>query len=412
MKKYLKFLYLFAILLFFINTNVSADLEFNINWETKKINLDLNNILINSEDVTREEIFNYIWNFFDKEIPPTYKYINLNFKDIQEDSNLYKSLQKLVYLNIIENPPSYIKKDKKLSYYNFLKLLEKAFSIKLINKSYIEEFKNKNTNKKDLEKIKNLINKQLFDLEKNNNWIDLNQKKAIFDDVYNTILKNHFDKDELNEIKIIDSAIEWITKWTDDKHTVYFPAIESKNFYDTLNWEYEWIWAYVDMEKPWIVKIVSPINGTPSMKAWLKWWDIIIKVDQKEIKKENSLVEVISWIKWPAWTKVILTIKRWTLIINIEVIREKIIIKDVEFKLIDNNTFYIEIKSFWENVWNNFKLALEELKTKTNVNKVIIDLRNNGGGYLWEVTNMLSYFVKKWDPTTVVKYINYNNSFY
>ena len=158
------------------------------------------------------------------------------------------------------------------------------------------------------------------------------------------------------------------------------------------------------METPGSVRILSPIPDSPAEKAWLKWWDLIIKVDGKEIKKENSLPEVITWIKWPAWSKVTLTVERWENIFHIDVIREKIIIINLESKLLTKDTYYIQIKSFWDNVSQNFKHALEWVKEYKRVNKIIIDLRNNGGWYLWEVADMLSYFIKKWEPTAVVKY--------
>jgi len=60
----------------------------------------------------------------------------------------------------------------------------------------------------------------------------------------------------------------------------------------------------------------------------------------------------------------------------------------------------------------NFKEALKELKTKPKVSKVIIDLRNNGWWYLWEVTNILSYFIKKDQATAEVKYPNHSKVFY
>ncbi len=85
-------------------------------------------------------------------------------------------------------------------------------------------------------------------------------------------------------------------------------------------------------------------------------------------------------------------------------IRWKIIIKDVEYKLLKNNTFYIGIKSFWNNVTENFKKSLELLKNNWRIKKVIIDLRNNWWWYLWEVVNILWYFIPAWEPVAVVKY--------
>ena len=238
-----------------------------------------------------------------------------------------------------------------------------------------------------------------------NSWDkNINQKKKIFLDVYKTILESHYDNENIKEEDIIYSAIQWLADWTWDKYTTYFPPSDNKDFIESLNWNYEWIWAYVDMEKPWEVIIVSPIVWWPAEKAWIMWWDIVIWVNWVKIKKDNSLKEVISWIKWPSWTDVELEVKRWEKIINIKVTRAKIIINDIEYKLMTKDAFYLQIKSFWPNVSEEFKKSLENLKGRKSVKKIIIDLRNNPWWYLEQVIDMLSYFVSEWEPTAVVKY--------
>ena len=146
------------------------------------------------------------------------------------------------------------------------------------------------------------------------------------------------------------------------------------------------------------------------------WWDIVIWVDWVKVKKNNSLKEVISRIKWPSWTQVELEIKRWWDVFKIKIIRAEIVLNDIEYKLIKKDTFYIQIKNFWSNVSSDFKKSLEYLKNKKSVKKIIIDLRNNSWGYLDQVTDMLSYFVEKWKPIAVVKYKsgskNYNSKAY
>jgi carboxyl-terminal processing protease len=360
--------------------------------------------------LTREEVFTFFWDSFNGKIPKTYEYIDLKFQWVNKETPLYEALQKLVYLDKIENTNTNIQKNQPLSQYAFYMLAQKIYDLKL-DYLDINFLKQEQTDTNDLEKIKRIISQKSITIKWTTNKKSIEQKKAIFQDVYATLLQEHYNKNNINEEKVLESAIEWVAKWMNDKYTVYFPPTESQGFYDTLSWEYEWIGSYVDMEKPWIVRIVSPITWSPSQEAWLKWGDIIIKVDEKEVTKENSLQEVVSWIKWPAETQVLLTIKRWQETLEIKVTRAKITIKDVEYKLLDYSTFYIEIKSFWDHVSQQFKEALEELKKNKWVKKVIIDLRNNGGGYLWEVSDMLWYFVEKWEPTAVVKYIENERKF-
>lgn len=357
-----------------------------------------------NREVSREEIFNYFADSISSSIPESYKYINLNIKWVSIDSRLYISLQKLVYLNLITNTDSLFNKDKKLSAYLFYKLAEKVYDVELVNKLNIEDIKSRNTTFNDFNILESLLlnSKNTFSLSDSNSVI--NSKKQIFSNVYNTLLTWHYDKDKITELELLNSAIEWLASWTKDKYTVYFPPAENKDFNESLTWEYEWIWAYVDMETPWEVIIVSPIVWSPAEKSWLKGWDVITAVDNKEIQKDNSLQEVVSWIKWEAWTKVVLTIRRENKTFDVEVTRWNIVIKDVEYKVIDWNTFYIKLKFFGPNIYSDFKKALEELSNNNKIKKVIIDLRSNPGWYLDQVTNMLSFFVPEWKATAVVKY--------
>ena len=402
MKKILLLLLCSFFILFSSNQSASA-VKITINWSESNIQT--------SKEVTREEIFNYLATFIWDTIPSSYKYINLEFQNIDSDSELYDSLQKLVYLDLIKNTDSDIHVKKKLNLYWFLRISEKVLWFNLINSKEVEDLKSKNTTKDDFNKLELRINKDFTDFKNQSKVASIKQKKAIFLDVYNTLLDEHYNKGDFKEVEIINSAIEWITNGLNDKHTVYFPPTESKAFSESLEWEYEWIWSYVDMETPGNIRIISPITGSPSQKAWLKWGDLIIKVDGKEIKVENSLWEVVTWIKWPAGSKVTLTIKRWEKIFDIDVIRGKIVIINVESKLLTKDTYYIQIKSFWDNVSENFKKALEWLKERKRVKKVIIDLRNNGWWYLWEVADMLSYFVEEWKPTAVVKYTKWEQEY-
>jgi len=394
-----------SIIILSISNNIFAIEELSEN----NVTLDKKIVIQNKQvDLTQEQAFNYFWDYFSQNIKESYKYINVNFRWIKKDSDLYKSFQKLIYLNILENKDFFIAKNKTLTSYEFYKLAEKLLWIKLIEDKEIVNLKSEKANNDDFKKLE----KKLEDLRYKipDTWFSdskiIESKKDIFSDVYKILQKDHYNKNNLNEEKLLDWVIQWLANSSEDKFTTYFPPADNKNFNEALTGEYEWIWAYVEMIKAWEVAIVSPISGTPSEKAWLQWWDIIIKVDNKEITKDTSLQMAVSWIKWKAWTTVALTIKRWANILNIDVIRWNIVIKDLEYKKLDNSTFYIDIRFFWPNVATDFKNSLESLKSEENINKIIIDLRNNPGWYLDQVTDMLSCIVPTWEPTAIVKYSN------
>jgi carboxyl-terminal processing protease len=317
----------------------------------------------------------------------------------------------LVYYNLIDNKEARIYPRKNLAAFWLYTLSEKVLWIELLKYKNETDLKTRYGSMNDLIFITSRFNKEVKILKTNWDSKSINEKKEVFQDVYKVLTTQHYKKDNYTEVELLDKAIEWLTLWTSDKHTTYFPPTEKEDFQDTLNWEFEWIWAYVEMEKPGKFMIISPITDSPAYKAGLKWWDQVTKVDWIEILPENWAKEVISWIKWKKWTPVLLTINRKWKELEIEVIRDKIIIKDITTELVNTNTFLITIKAFWPNVSENFRIALEELSEKKHVRKIIIDLRNNWGGYLDQVADMLSYVVPEWEKTAVIKYLKWNQDY-
>ncbi len=365
-------------------------------------------------------VFKYIWDVLLKDIPESYKYIKLDYLDLKEGLESYKNVQKLVYANVLPNKKVKINFSSKVNSYYFFKIVSYITWFDFITEKNISILKSRNVKYSDLLMINEVL---LQDEQMTENQIkeqeyystlfqtpEEKKKFQIYMDVYNTLLKDYYNSYSVDKNKLIYSSIEWLAEWSDDKFTTFFPPTEAKDFEESLSWEFEWIWAYVDMEKPWELRIISPLSGSPAEKAWLKWWDIITKIDWFEITKTMTVNEAVAKIKWPTWTKVKLNILRDWQEIELEIIRAKIIIKDVEYKNLNNNFFYIQMRMFWDNVFKEFNNSLDELK-KSWLKKIIIDLRNNPWWYLDQVAEILSLFVKKWESTAVVKYKDSNEKY-
>ena len=110
----------------FISINHSHSAEISI--QTKSINPDT--------QVNFWEILNFFWSYLDGVVPESYQYIQLHFKWVKKDSETYKSLQKLVYLNRIENKNIFINQGRNINQYTFFKLAEKIFEL---NINYLDE---------------------------------------------------------------------------------------------------------------------------------------------------------------------------------------------------------------------------------------------------------------------------------
>ena len=396
MKKFLK-IFLALILIFSFNTSFAQ----NYSTITDKItkNDEIKNINL-------ENVFEFFADFFRETTPESYKYIKLNFSWVEKWSELEKNLQILVYNNKLPNSFANFSNltKERIKAKNFLELSKKILGT-WYAETVIENLWDKYVDYYDLEIVEQnfIILKNQKEIEKSidqNSWT-----MDTFNQVYDILLNDFYWKDKLDKKHLIYSAIEWLTKAAGDKHTVYFPPTESKSFKDWLAWDFEWIWTYVEMPEPGVFKITSPIIGWPADKAWIKGWDIVLAVNWQKITKENSQSEIVSWIKWQAWTEVNLTIKRWENIFDIKVKREKVHIKSIETK-IDWNNFIINFSWFNEWVSNEFYQAIDELNWKSWIKKIIIDLRNNWGGYLNEVVSILDWIVPKGEATAQVDYIN------
>jgi len=244
----------------------------------------------------------------------------------------------------------------------------------------------KNTNQGN---IMNILGESELDLTK-------------FWEVYNLIKFHNYDSEWIKKDELIDSAIKWLVDWLWDKHSQFMTTKETKKFNDVLSWDFEWIWAVVEKNPMWVT-IERIIKGSPAKKYWLKAKDIIIKANNT-ILEWMDLFDAVDKIKWPAGTKVILDIIRWweANILTIEVIRDKIKIPSIDSKILEGTDIvYIAINMFWEDTSREFKKALDK---NMDAEWLIIDLRDNWGGYLQSAVSILSNLVEDDKILVVTKY--------
>lgn len=205
-----------------------------------------------------------------------------------------------------------------------------------------------------------------------------------------------------------------------DPHTNYFGPVESENFNDDMNLSLEGIGAVLSQEDEYTV-IQSILPGSPAEKTKkLKPKDKIIGVRQKGGANEDiigwRLTEVVKKIKGKKGTSVTLEIERdegaSAKTFNVEIVRDKIRLQDKEAKSKVYTAFdgkkigVITISSFYTDLHLNVKREINKLKEQ-NVQAIIVDLRNNGGGLLPEAVYTTGLFIKK-GPVVQVRDVNAN----
>ena len=217
-------------------------------------------------------------------------------------------------------------------------------------------------------------------------------KKVV--DTYYAIVDNYYG--ELDRDKLIDGAVEGMISSVGDTFTSYSDTDSTSSFDETINGSYEGIGCTVATLEDGTISVIDMFEDSPSYKAGLKVGDIILKVDGESYEGKNSN-DISNYIKNSGKSKIVLTVKRNNEEKDISINLSKVEIPHVSGKVIeqDNKKIgYIKISLFASNSYKQFKNKLDELE-KSNIDDLIIDVRDNSGGYLSSVTDICNLFLDK-----------------
>lgn len=215
-----------------------------------------------------------------------------------------------------------------------------------------------------------------------------------FIDTYNDITKNYYDR--IDKSALINNAINGMLAELDDPYSMYMDEDTTNDFTTRLNGNYTGIGAEISQLENGSLIIYSTFENSPARKSGLKSGDIIKKIDGVSIEGKTSS-EVASTIINSKNEKVKITILRDNEEREVELAKDNITIDSVTHKIIENNNQkvgYILVNLFAANTYEQFKASIMDLKNQ-KVDKIIIDVRNNSGGYLDTVTDMMKLFLKK-----------------
>ncbi|NMM65058.1 PDZ domain-containing protein [Clostridium sp. P21] len=185
-------------------------------------------------------------------------------------------------------------------------------------------------------------------------------------------------------------TIEEMIKGLNDPYSAYFSKQEQQSFVNTIDNKMYGIGIYLGIV-PEGVKVKGVIETSPAAEVGIKQGDIIISADGKSLAGVAS-DEASSYIKGEEGTSVNLVIKRENSEMTFNVTRRSISIPTVEGKMLNDNAAYIQVSSFGTDTSDLFTKKLQELKSK-NPEFYIIDLRNNGGGYMSTALDMAGNFI-------------------
>jgi carboxyl-terminal processing protease len=224
---------------------------------------------------------------------------------------------------------------------------------------------------------------------------------SLFWSVWDLLKNKYVDSGKLDANKLYYGAIKGMMQATGDPYTTFFSPEENKKFGEDISGNFTGIGAELGI-KNGILTIVAPLEGTPAQKAGLRSGDKIVKINGKNAG-EMTIEEAVDNIRGQKGTEVTLTIFRDgdqdTQEIKIK--RDVINVKSVTFETKDGNIADIKITRFGDDTTKEFSLAINRAITQKSKG-LIIDLRNNPGGYLEAAIDMASKLLPK-DNVVVIE---------
>jgi carboxyl-terminal processing protease len=213
------------------------------------------------------------------------------------------------------------------------------------------------------------------------------------------LLQNNYVSRPLSDTKLFYGALTGLVAGVGDPYTVFLDPKTAADFSSELSGSFEGIGMEIGVKKDQLV-VIAPLANTPADKADIKTGDIIRAIDNTDTTG-MSLVEAVSRIRGRRGTQVALRLERVNgehRVFDVSVTRDTITIASVESKLISattkgpKNIAYINVTHFNEDTTKNFSKAVDTMLA-SDPKGIILDLRNNPGGFLDSAVDIASYWV-------------------
>jgi carboxyl-terminal processing protease len=205
------------------------------------------------------------------------------------------------------------------------------------------------------------------------------------------ILHTQYVDQPVDDTKLLQGAINGMMQSLGDPHSTYMDPQTYKDANAQLAGAYEGIGAFVDTTGTYLT-ITSPMVGSPAEKAGLQAGDEIVGVDHKDMTGINPEI-VRQKVIGPAGSSVHLSIARTgeSSPLEFDIVRAKINVPSASGKMLDNGLGYVQITTFGDNTTQELTDTLKTLIAQ-DPKGIIIDLRDNGGGYLQTAVEVVSQF--------------------
>lgn len=215
---------------------------------------------------------------------------------------------------------------------------------------------------------------------------NINIDFKLFWDTWDLLSRSYYDKKAIDPTKLFYGAISGMVSAVGDPYTVFLPPEQQKFSKEELNGSFEGVGIQLGFNKDKRLVVIAPLSGTPAEMAGIKPQDIIVKIDDKETTN-MTLPEAVNLIRGTKGSKISLTIFREgesdTRTFNLT--RDTIVVKSVEVSYKSTNSgkkvAVVKLSRFGERTNDEWNEGVSSLLS-ANSQAIVLDLRNNPGGFL------------------------------
>jgi len=226
---------------------------------------------------------------------------------------------------------------------------------------------------------------------------------SLFWEAYHKLQEKFVDKSKIDPQQIIYGAISGMTRSLKDPYTVFFTPQETKRFEEDVQGVFEGIGIEIGVRNDQL-QVIAPLEDSPAKKAGLRAGDKILKINDT-FTQELTLEEAVNLIRGPKGTEVRLTIFRegWKEPKEIKIVRDVIKVPSFDLKFLDPDVVYLKIYQFSGNSPTNFKEIAQKIINSSR-KKIVLDLRDNPGGFLDAAIDIAGWFLQKGDPVLIEEF--------
>ena len=230
---------------------------------------------------------------------------------------------------------------------------------------------------------------------------NINVDFKLFWDTWELVSSQYIDKKAIDPNKLFYGSISGMVSAVGDPYTVFLPPQQQKSTTEELNGSFDGVGIELGFDKDKRLVVMAPLKGTPAEKSGIKPKDMIVKIGEKDTSG-MTLPDAVNLIRGPKGTPVNLTIFREgdTDTKTFNLTRDTIIVKSVEvsYKTTKNSkkAAVIKLSRFGERTNDEWTTAVDEI-ISANVDGLVLDVRNNPGGFLESAVFILSEFLDSGD---------------